>query len=390
MWSIKKDIDDTIIILLFLTAINFLHLGQLILPLICIYVFISSGYKFKVNNKVTFILLCSFGLTFFIFSYKLGFYSIMGFCFPMAYYIGSNIQKTDERSIKRVIYLIAFSMALHICLNFVVDVVIDGADFFNSINHYDAWMKEYVPTTATAVNGVMLISLSYYLLIFEKEKKYQLTGFILLLIILLYDIALGRRTPLFLLILCIIYSVIFNIKVIKNNKIRKDVLYGFIVLIMIIVLLITVSYVFDIFGSKEFIENLGIIKKFKDYGLDTGRLDIFIEAIKLAPQHLWGGKEISDIIGIQIHDLWMDTFDYAGIIPFVLLVVHTIIFISIFIKIMKNNSINKEYKLFISVLFLAITIQLLLEPIMTGSSLFIILVIMIEAMLEKQYSENGK
>lgn len=390
MWSIKKDIDDTIIILLFLTAINFLHLGQLILPLICIYVFISSGYKFKVNNKVTFILLCSFGLTFFIFSYKLGFYSIMGFCFPMAYYIGSNIQKTDERSIKRVIYLIAFSMALHICLNFVVDVVIDGADFFNSINHYDAWMKEYVPTTATAVNGVMLISLSYYLLIFEKEKKYQLTGFILLLIILLYDIALGRRTPLFLLILCIIYSVIFNIKVIKNNKIRKDVLYGFIVLIMIIVLLITVSYVFDIFGSKEFIENLGIIKKFKDYGLDTGRLDIFIEAIKLAPQHLWGGKEISDIIGIQIHDLWMDTFDYAGIIPFVLLVVHTIIFISIFIKIMKNNSINKEYKLFISVLYLAITIQLLLEPIMTGSSLFIILVIMIEAMLEKQYSENGK
>ena len=137
MWSIKKDVDDTIIVLLFLTAINFLHLGQLILPLICIYVFISNGYKFKVNNIVTFLLLCLFGITFFVFSYKLGFYSIMGFCFPMTYYIGSNIKKTDEKNVKRIIYLIAFSMALHICLNFVVDVVVDGADFFNSINHYD-------------------------------------------------------------------------------------------------------------------------------------------------------------------------------------------------------------------------------------------------------------
>ena len=70
MFSLKEHTDSTIIALLFLVAINFLHIGQLLLPIICLYIFIDSKCKIKVNNWFTFILLCLFGISFFVFSYK--------------------------------------------------------------------------------------------------------------------------------------------------------------------------------------------------------------------------------------------------------------------------------------------------------------------------------
>lgn len=382
MFSLKEHTDSTIIALLFLVAINFLHIGQLFLPIVCLYIFIDNKGKLVVNNWFTFILLCLFGISFFAFSYKLGFYSTMGLCLPMAYYIGSNIKKTDEESLKKVIYLFAFGMAIHIVLNLITDIVIDGKDFIGSISHYDIWIKEGVLTTSTAVNSIFVIALLYYFIVHETNRKYKVIGISLFALIMLYDIALGRRTPLFMTALCIFISILIDQLLFKSNKNIKPLIFTAIVL-FVIALLFFLTYSFNLFGLKETLMGFGIVKKFMEYGLDSGRLKIFFKAIKLVPQHLWGAQEIRNILDIQIHDLWMDTFDYAGIIPFVLLVIHSLMFIKTIKDIIKSKKINNSFKLFVLVLFIAIAIQLFLEPIMSGSSLFIIIVIIIEAILEK-------
>lgn len=383
MFSLKEHTDSTIIALLYLVAINFLHIGQLFLPIVCLYIFIDNKGKLVVNNWFTFILLCLFGISFFAFSYKLGFYSTMGLCLPMAYYIGSNIKKTDEESLKKVIYLFAFGMAIHIVLNLITDIVIDGKDFIGSISHYDIWIKEGVLTTSTAVNSIFVIALLYYFIVHETNKKYKVIGISLFALIMLYDVALGRRTPLFMTALCIFISILIDQLLFKSNKNLKPLIFTAIVL-SIIALLFFLTYSFNLFGLKETLMGFGIVKKFMEYGLDSGRLKIFFKAIKLVPQHLWGGQEIRNILDIQIHDLWMDTFDYAGIIPFVLLVIHSLMFIKTIKDIIKSKKISNSFKLFVLVLFIAVTIQLFLEPIMSGSSLFIIIVIIIEAILEKK------
>ncbi|MBQ2582778.1 MAG: hypothetical protein II577_02635, partial [Erysipelotrichaceae bacterium] len=92
IWSENKVINLAVNVLLFLIGINFLHYGQLILPVICLLLFIDNKLQFKVNSPMTFIVLCLFAISFYAFSYKMGFYSVMGFTLPMAYYIGSNIK----------------------------------------------------------------------------------------------------------------------------------------------------------------------------------------------------------------------------------------------------------------------------------------------------------
>ena len=101
IWSDNKYINLCINILLFMLGINFLHYGQLILPIICFLLFVDNKLKFKVNNPITFVVLCLFGISFYAFSYKLGFYSVMGFTCPMAYYIGSNMKHPSEDNIKK-------------------------------------------------------------------------------------------------------------------------------------------------------------------------------------------------------------------------------------------------------------------------------------------------
>ena len=116
IWSDNGYIDLIINVLLFMVGINFMHYGQLIFPVICLLLFIDNRLKFKVNDPKVFILLCLFGISFYAFSYKLGFYSVMGFCCPMAYYIGSNIKYPNAGNVKKIILLFLCISKLIICL----------------------------------------------------------------------------------------------------------------------------------------------------------------------------------------------------------------------------------------------------------------------------------
>ena len=121
IWSENKYINLTINVLLFLLGINFMHIGQLFLPIVCFLIFVDRKFRFKVNDPKIFIILCLFAIGFYAFSYQLGFYCVMGFTLPMAYYIGSNMYEPDEDKIRKIIYLFALAMGLHVVLNSIFE-----------------------------------------------------------------------------------------------------------------------------------------------------------------------------------------------------------------------------------------------------------------------------
>ena len=123
MFCENKKNDVAIQIMIFCIAMNIFHLGQFLLPVICLLLWVNDKYKIKIKNMKIFILLCAFSIFFFIFSFKLGFYSVMGFCLPMAYYIGGRLNKSAD-NIKKLIYLIALGMGAHVLLNMAYDFTI--------------------------------------------------------------------------------------------------------------------------------------------------------------------------------------------------------------------------------------------------------------------------
>ena len=385
IWSENKYINLLINLLLFLVGINFFHYGQLLLPIICLILFIDNRLDFKVNSVKVFVILCLFGVSFYAFSYKLGFYSVMGFTLPMAYYIGSNIKAKDENSVKKVIYLLAISMALHVVLNSVYEIIVHGKHgFFFSSSHYDIWTRDKIVSTAIAVDIDLLLACFYYLLFHETNMKIKVRCFAILAEAMFYLIVIGRRTQLLILVIVMFVSFLYEALITKtiNSKQRKQLL-GISISVLIIFLLLLIMYSFNLFGFKAFVEELKLVQKLKRGLISDERIKVFFDSVKLLPLHLFGGQKISEILGIQIHHFWLDIYDYAGIVPFLLICLYSLHYLNTFIMILRDQKINNSFKTLIIGLFVCIFIQMNLEPMMTGASIFVIISVIIGTLNER-------
>ena len=373
-------------VMIFCIALNIFHLGQFLLPLVCILLWFDDKFKLKINNLKVFILLCLFAIFFFVFGLKVGFYSVMGFCLPMAYYIGGRLNKSKE-NIKRLIYIIALGMGVHVLLNMVYDFTIYGTDLFNHTSHYDIWLQDEAMPTAVATNYMILTGCIYYLIFKEDNKKTKFGILLVYVVMMIYNITVGRRTPILMLGISLVLGIFFDYFVFGGSK---KTLKKALTIFVVIVLVVGVAWSIDLFRIRTILYDMPFLSKFREYGLDTGRIDIMLNGIKMMPQYLWGGQNISNILQIQIHDLWLDIYDYAGIIPFILMVVFAVYEIVCFIKLIFNKKINNNFKLLLIGVYSSCFIQAMLEPLMTGASIFLICMVMVFATTDKLSAEVDK
>ena len=385
IWSDNKYINLCINILLFLAGINFLHYGQLILPVICFLLFIDNKLKFRVNKPSTFIVLCLFGISFYAFSYKLGFYSVMGFACPMAYYIGSNMRHPSEDNIKKVIYLFAISMGCHVILNSIFEYIVHGHHgFFMSSSHYDFWTREKISNTATAINIDILLGCVYYLTFHEKNKVLKVIDLVTFVLAMFYLMVIGRRTPVMMIFIVFVVSFAYETIYLKNTsvKLRKTFISILIAAVLFVVFIVTI-YTLNIFGAKDVLNGYRIIGKFSKGFINDQRFELYFGSFKLMPKYLWGGQHISKILGEQVHDFWIDIYDYAGIIPCAIMIVYSLIFLRDSVKTLKNDKVDKDFRILLIGVMTCIILQMFLEPVMTGASLFLLVSIIIHGLFER-------
>ena len=384
IWSENKYINLCINILLFLTGINFLHYGQLILPVICFLLFVDRKMKFYVNSPLTFVVLCLFAVSFYYFSVK-DFYCVMGFTLPMAYYIGCNIHEVNEEKIRRVIYLLAISMGLHVVLNAIVEVILHGHHgFFFSSTHYDFWTREKISNTATAINIDILLGCVYYLIFHEKNKVLKIIDLVTFVLAMFYLMVIGRRTPVMMTFIVFVVSFVYETIYLKNTsaKLRTAFIRIFVSVIIFVALLVTI-YTLNIFGAKDVLNGYRIIGKFSKGFINDQRFELYFGSFKLMPQYLWGGQHISKILGEQVHDFWIDIYDYAGIVTCAIMIVYSLIFLRDSVKILKNDKIGKDFRILLIGVLTCIILQMFLEPVMTGASLFLLVSIIIHGLFER-------
>lgn len=385
IFSDKKYVDYLICALIGLVSVNFLHYGQFILPLICLILFVDNHFRFNFGNIWVFVLLCLFGFSFFAFSYKLGFYAVMGFCLPMAYYVGANVKNPTVKNIKIVIYIIALGMCAHVILNGIYDVYFHfSTGKYYSTSHYDFWTRDKMSSTATALNLDILIGMLYYIIRYEKNKLVKHTSLIGFVLAMAYCLFAGRRTPVLLVAICIFVGFCYE-GLIKNvlTKKQKNMFISIFVIGFVFVAGIAISYETNFLNCQVLFNKMYIIYKFRQGIIDNPRIEAYLAAVKLMPSHLWGGQEISTIINSEIHDLWIDIYDYAGIITWLITLVYTTMYLVNIVKVMKSEKVDDSMKTMLLTVFVCIALQMLLEPVMTGASIFAIICVIIGAIEER-------
>ncbi|MBQ6560430.1 MAG: hypothetical protein IJL85_06330 [Erysipelotrichaceae bacterium] len=383
IWSDNKYLDLLIDILIFLTGINFLHYGQLILPVICFLLFIDHKMTFHVHDPLVFIILCLFGVSFYAFSDK-NFYCVMGFTCPMAYYIGCNMRHPNESNVKKIIYLLALSMGLHIILSSIYEFIVHGSHgFFHSGTHYDIWTREKISNTVLALNIDLLAGSLYYLFFHEKEKKIRYLSFLVFAAAMFYLIVIGRRTPFMLLGIASVLSFVYEVFILKSGsaKLRKSFLLMAGILVLLVGGLI-VFYSFDLLGCRDFLDDFYIIQKFSQHFFSDKRIELYLGALRLMPQYLWGHQQISTVLGEQVHDFWIDIYDYAGIVSYLLMMAYSVLFVRDVFRFFTRRDTQDDFRILMIGVLSCVVIQMFLEPVMTGASLFLLIGIIIHGLLE--------
>ena len=383
-WSENVYVNTAINCLLFLTGINFLHYGQLFLPIICLILFIDNKFVFKVNQPKTFILLCLFAVSFYAFSYQLGFYSVMGFTLPMAYYIGSNLKKKDMAAAKAVILFLAVAMAMHVILNAGYEYIVHGQrGFFYSSSHYDIWMGDKLSSTLIAIDIDLMLVCVYYLIFHEKNRGIKLFCLAVFALSMFYVVVIGRRTQSLLLAILLLASFIYEAFFLKNGdtKIRKKFLI-FVTVFLLVLTGVFLVYSLNLFGLRPIMDTYRIIQKLKQGLISDERFDVFFDVISLMPRYLFGGQNISKTLQLEVHNFWLDIYDFSGIVPFVLMLIYTVHYFFTATKILRYDSISNSFKILVLNLLICLFIQYNLEPVMTGASILLILSVVIGALLE--------
>ena len=384
IWSENKYVNAAVNVLFFLMGINFLHYGQLILPVICFLLFIDRKLRFEVNSPLTFIVLCLFAVSFYAFSEK-NFYSVMGFTLPMAYYIGCNILHPSEENLKKLLYLLGISMAFHVIANSIFEYIVHGPHgFFFSTTHYDFWTREKISNTATAINIDFLLGAVYYLLFHEKDRKFRTFALIVFALSMFYLLVIGRRTPVMMLLLCFGFS--FNYEAFVLKSASDNLKKAFFLLMAMgfgFVLLVVLAYSLNVFNCREILMALHVFRKFTDGFINDERFRLLFGAFRLMPEHLFGGQKISGILGEQVHDFWVDIYDYAGIVSWALMLGYSFLFVKDVVRFYRSSKIRNDFKVYMTGILTVIVVQMFLEPVMTGASLFVICGIITHGLMER-------
>lgn len=365
----KNDIYRKIILfILFLTAMNIFQYGTYLVFLLFAAVVIVDR-KMKIDQ--TGLLLLLFAITYVIFcgingeSYSNSLFRIV--IFPLAYMIGLSLYKeATEKKIRNIILFIAVSMAMRPMVNFAYNLILEGEKAFKSGESVDIGTGVVSAATGQAAYYFFLIGTLAYVFFALKEKKLRFAMFVLYIVSLIHDIALGGRTFILLTVISLVVGLIYSL---YSSK-EKSPVYKAVLIIALLLFAVYVLFTFNVFGLRDFYESSYMyFRLYSIYSisfLETSRIDRKLVYISNMFKYPFGGNNIRRNLGVgYAHELWLDVFDDAGWIPYLLLCIYTLVSIFRWLRLAKGLKDRSIGVLVIGLLAVLLT-AFFLEPILAG------------------------
>lgn len=348
---------------------------------------LKQNKKLTTINSMNFIILVLFSITYAIISCIHGLGSLSLIVVPwVSYYLGAIIckEQKSENKIINCILAIAVGFAVHAILNFIYALIVSGG----GRNTIDIWTNESTAATVQGTLLVMIESLLCYILMYEKNIKRRIVLIALFVASVLYNIKIGTRTTLLICFIVTVGVIILNL-VMSKEKEKKKMLkkIGIIVIIIsVVIMLICIIYALDIFNMQEKINDIELVKRFinrqETNNSDSDRIKAIIAALSQTFDHPFGGDKMHIGKIKYAHNLWLDVNRVAGLIPFILIIIYTVLIIKNIIIILKSKEFSKSYKTLVFSIYLGVLINFAVEPILESATYIFIMFCMINGMVD--------
>lgn len=328
---------------------------------------LCSGSKIFLNGSFFALFLLATSLVVFSPDYS---YSMLGIlktftylmCYVMGYglyeYEGFNSGKRLKSFYISVIFVVAGPF-VHYLLNWI-----SNFSNYSSRNTIDFWTKSIMAATGQAPLSCMAIALAIACLFSNTSKNVKAFSVFAVILALGYNLILSGRT---LFILSLIVLVIAFIQKLINQKSQK---VRFLFVTLFIILALILAYNFDLLGIRTAVESSPFYDRFfgKKASMDIdedGRMQKKINYFKNFSLSLFGGSNLHKQNGFA-HDIFLDTYDEAGIFALFAIVCYIIATITRMKKCISNKIFPFEFRQIILCLYVILYIQFMVEPILQG------------------------
>lgn len=280
---------------------------------------------------------------------------------------------------------LAIGAAIHGIANFFYNISV-GVDM--SLGRtYDFFSGSLSAATGQATYFTMLVAISFWMIFLQRNLWARLLGALLYITALLYDVQLGGRTFLVLSVLALpIGLLLYCFFVARGSQADRKKVFRTLLLVICIVSLAIIAFNSNFLGIKDIYEDSYLYKRLEIYNatdLDSdSRFFRKAQYFKLVPEYLFGGNHISvdEDLGYA-HELWLDIYDDAGMITYILIVLYTGASLIRFIKAAKMKKTELLHKVCLLSFCSIMMLQFFVEPILQGAPMLLYSYIVVDGML---------
>ena len=374
-FTIKEMFSTLILFCLFLASLNLINRFYYCIYIAAAFFIITPGRKFVVDKNLCLLFGLSLSLLIFDKSYQTIFTNmIKPFTYPLCYMIGLtlfNIGKDDdadllsyEKKTSTLIYIVSGGVMAHFVLNMLLNIRSDTRHVI------DYWTKAEMSATGQATLACLAIAIAVTFIFAKTGKKKKIIAIATILIILAYNLVLAGRTIFALMIIAFAVSVFYtmyeNRRIGVNTKSAKLILA-----VLAIAVCLYCLYDANVFGVKSMFESSNFYDRFfgGDYTQDIdddSRLANKLYYIEHFLDSMLGGGHIRASFGHSAHDLYLDTYDEAGIFALVSVGAYILMSLNRVWRCIRSTKISFETRLLVLSVYSVVNVQFWLEPIMRG------------------------
>lgn len=389
--SVKYDklFEYALLTALFCFAVSLFNLTGYIFSAIVLLVFLF--YASKIRLSVTDLWLLLFSASYFFFYWWHFGIDVNTFILYLigpwsAHIIGRlYIERSpNPKSFMILIVVLSSGMFLHGLLNIVAYVRSDYAVLYNYYRQsVDFWRGELVNVKSTEMLYTFATGVGLGVLFTSYKARYKVLAVVALILSVAHTVFMANRALLLIFIIILLWRFCCWFADMRVSPVKKTIiiLIG-LLLLSVLVLLIALN----VAGIGDAFFNLKIVQRFTS-DLELTRFDvwdIFFEDFAFLG-HMFGGKLLThNAEWGYLHNMWLDVYNVAGVVPFLILIILTVRFIVSFIRfnqVMKAGNKKNERIVFQSLL-IAILLNMMIEPIIEANPYYFLMTLMFLGAME--------
>ena len=291
---------------------------------------------------------------------------------PVAFLVGFGLirtstqepdcQKIAERRLERGIFIAAIGFFAHILLNLYTNIGVE--DLYR--NTLDFWTKDVMAATGQAGLACVPLGWATAYLFTDRPIKTKILAMAAILAMLYYNLTLGSRSMVVSLVILLgVMTILLLLANYKSTSKKRTVRF-----VLILTVLLIVFYSVDAWGVRSMVADSVLAERLN--GTDSvalqedSRWSNKWEYIKLMPYYWSGGGYIYSAVGSHAHDVLLDTYDEAGILAFIAVLLLLWDGISKLIWILRSKQYDFNTKSVLFCVYLTILMTFMVEPILVG------------------------